>query len=63
VGEEPLTPAEAEKILSEDPPHMQTGEDAIRYVEAWMVKVGASAQRAKAVTDRLRAERRPRRIE
>ena len=59
MGEEPLTPADAQKILSEDPPHKDTGEDAIRYVEAWMVKVGASAQRAKAVTDRLRAERRP----
>jgi hypothetical protein len=58
VGEEPLTAAEAQKILSEDPPQMETSEDAIRYVEAWMVKAGASAQRAKAVTDRLRAERR-----
>jgi hypothetical protein len=38
VGEEPLTGAEAQKILSEDPPQMETSEDAIRYVEAWMVK-------------------------
>jgi hypothetical protein len=38
VGEEPLTAAEAQKILSEDPPQMETSEDAIRYVEAWMVK-------------------------
>ena len=59
MGEQPLTAAEAQKILSEDPPQMETSEDAIRYVEAWMVKAGASAQRAKAVTDRLRAERRP----
>ena len=57
VGEKPLTPAEAQKILSENPPRMETSEDAIRYVEAWMVKAGASPQRARAVTDRLRAER------
>ena len=57
MGEEPLTPAEAHKIVSEQPPRMETSEDAIRYVEAWMVKAGASPQHAKAVTDRLRAER------
>jgi len=57
VGEKPLTPAEAQKIISENPPRMETNEDAIRYVEAWMVKAGASPQRARAVTDRLRSER------
>jgi hypothetical protein len=56
VGEKPLTPAEAQKIVSENPPRMETSEDVIRYVEAWMVKAGASPQRARAVTDRLRAE-------
>jgi hypothetical protein len=58
-----MTPAEAQRILSEDPPRMEMGEDAIRYVEAWMVRAGASPQRARVVTDRLRAEQRPHRPE
>jgi hypothetical protein len=49
----PLTPDEARKILSEEPPRMETAEDSMRYVEAWMVESGAAPERIKAVRDRL----------
>jgi hypothetical protein len=34
---------QAQRILSEEPPRIETGEDVTRYVEAWMVRSGASS--------------------
>jgi hypothetical protein len=49
----PMTFEEARKVLSEDPPRMETITDSARYVEAWMVRSGAGRERIKAVMERL----------
>jgi hypothetical protein len=53
VTRKPLTPEEARKVLSEDPPRIETAEDSMRYVEAWMVESGASPEQIKTVRERL----------
>jgi hypothetical protein len=48
-----MTFEEAQKVLSEDPPRIETTTDSARYVEAWMVRSGAAPERTKAVMERL----------
>jgi hypothetical protein len=48
-----MTFEEARKVLSEDPPRIETNTDSARYVEAWMVQSGATPERTKAVMERL----------
>jgi hypothetical protein len=48
-----MTFEEARKVLSEDPPRIETTTDSARYVEAWMVRSGAAPERTKAVMERL----------
>jgi hypothetical protein len=48
-----MTFEEARKVLSEDPPRIETTTDSARYVEAWMVQSGATPERTKAVMERL----------
>jgi hypothetical protein len=52
---EPMTPAEAQGVLCQEPPAIGTvkGESG-RYVEAWMVQEGAPPARIKAVLELLR---------
>jgi hypothetical protein len=49
----PMTFEEAQKVLSEDPPRIETTTDSARYFEAWMVRSGAAPERTKAVVERL----------
>ena len=65
----PMTFGEARKVLSEDPPRIETTTNwlirklgtprgagvglSARYVEAWMVRSGAAPERTKAVMERL----------
>jgi len=51
-----ITPQEAQRILSQEPPRIETNEDAARYVEAWMVQSGAPLERITAVRERLGAQ-------
>jgi len=48
-----MTLEEARNVLSANPPRMETAEDSMRYVEAWMVESGACPERIKAVRERL----------
>jgi hypothetical protein len=48
-----MTSEEAQQVLSEDPPRIETNMDSARYVEAWMVQSGAAPERTKAVMERL----------
>jgi hypothetical protein len=52
-----MTLEEARNVLSANPPRMETAEDSMRYVEAWMVESGASPERIKAVRERLGYQR------
>ena len=52
----PMTPAEAGEVLAHEPPAIgiKRGESG-RYVEAWMVRSGASPARTKAVLELVRS--------
>ena len=52
LGADPMTAEQAQRILSEQPPRMETGRDATRYVEAWMVQSGASNQSREGAASR-----------
>jgi ketosteroid isomerase-like protein len=52
----PMTPKEAQGVLSQQPPAIGTAKGVSgQYVEAWMVRWGAPPARIEAVLERLRA--------
>jgi hypothetical protein len=53
---EPMTPDEAREVLSSEPPESpaELRRWSDRYVEAWMVEVGAAPERIKAAMEQLR---------
>jgi len=50
----PMTPEEAQRVLSQEPPAIETTNESARYAEAWMVQSGVSPARIKFVLEQLR---------